>query len=355
MSGGFWSAEPQRAIQETIAAPDQASVLSDNTHLSGCEEEQDSGSRTSLKSLCEDIGIVHIPTVDDEAVIIDSTLLSGCEEELDFLSRTSLKTLCEDIGIVHIPIDNDDAGITESHNSQEGSDELVSNLAVSTDLYAAPVQEQSRKNGSDVPLPTSLSDSIDCYDKATIQTDQISNISDKDIVNGESVHQDLEADASVLTPNKLAQLNDKSKRGNPTSKDLSVVESVTPSSGSETNSTHRNDTHKQEVCLGGQPTIDNFTVNKSLRSRSLTKEEISISRNRSASNRRLVSPKETPIGKRSAKNKTSPNPKTKKSKASKKDNKTKDVTSSVEDSAIDSQSSEHFDYWLNKQVRTTPT
>ena len=327
-------------------------MVSDNTHLSECEEEQDVMSGTSLKSLSEDIGIVHIPTVNDEAVLIDSTILSGCEEEIDFLTRTSLKTLCEDIGIVHIPIHNDDSGITESHNPQEGSDELISNLAVSTDLFAAPVQEQSRKNGSDVPLPTSLSDSLDCYDIAPIQTDNTSSISDKDMVNGESEHQDLDADAGN---NNLSHLNDKTKRGNPTSKDLSVVESVTPSSGSEANSIHRNDTHRQEVCLGGQPTIDNFTVKKSLRSRSLTKEELSISRNRSASKRRLASPKETPIGKRSAKNKTSPKPKTKKSKASKKDKKTKVVTSSVEGSAIDGQSSEHFDYWLNEQVRTSPT
>ena len=347
LSGGFWSAEPQRAIQEEIASPNQDSMVIDNNQLSNLNSDK-----------------------------------SMSEEEHNFLSQTSLKTLCEDIGIIHVPIDGDEVERTPSQNPHAGNDKLSSTVSVGLGLDTAPVNgnvlsthsicsesggfsdaKVSSKNGSDVPLPSSPNTSQDWwYDTAHAPTVKLNNFSDMILVDGDTLHHALDAEIGAITPNEHAPVKLSStegntvvdKRGSPTLRDHPIVESVTQSSGSETHSISM-DTHQQDICLGGQLTIDNFTLNKSTRSRSLTKEEILESRKRSSSKRRLGSPKETSIGKRSAKNKSSPKSKKKKSKGNKKDKVTKDESSGVRDTAAAVQSNEYFDHFLNKQVITSPT
>ena len=347
LSGGFWSAEPQRVIQEEIASPIQDSMVIDNNQLSNLNSDK-----------------------------------SMSEEEYNFLSQTSLKTLCEDIGIIHVPIDDDEVGRTPSQNPLAGNDELISTVSVGIDLDTVPVNgnmlsshsicsesgvfsdaKVSNTNGSDVPLPSSPNTSQDWwYDTAHAPTVKLNNFSDITLMNDDTLHHALDAEIGAITANehvpvKLSSTEgntDEDKRENPTLRDHPIVESVTQSSGSETHSISM-ETHQQDICLGGQLTIDNFTLKKSSRSRSLTKEEILENRKRSSSKRRLGSPKETSLGKRSAKNKSSPKSKKKKSKGNKRDKVTKDASSGVRDTAAAVQSNEYFDNLLNKQASTTPT
>ena len=340
LSGGFWSAEPQRAIQEEIATPGQTSMVIDNTN-------------TQISN-----------------VNLDKSM---SQEEHDFLSQTSLATLCEDIGIIHVPIDGDEVMITPSHNPHEGSDKSISNTSVSLVLDTAPENSNvlstqsfceaggsteakvSSQNACEVPLPTTPNTSQDCYDIAPTPTVELSSIAEMGLASEDILHHALESEAGATTPNEHASARLSSTEGNSVSLTLNdhlTVKSATQSSGSET---HSMDTPEQDICLGGQPTIDNFTINKSTRSRSLTKEEILETRKRSSSKRRLGSPKETPIGKRSAKNKSSPKSKKKKSKAKRKEKMTRENASGVENTATDGQSKKHFDYWLNQQVRKSPT
>ena len=110
---------------------------------------------------------------------------------------------------------------------------------------------------------------------------------------------------------------------------------------------------QQDLVPGSQLTIDNFTSFKS-RSRSLTKDAISKTRERSSSKRKTGPLKETPKGKRSTKNKKSPKQKTNQgSKTNEQDRVSKGTPSG--NTGGNTQSAEYFDYWLNKQVRTSPT
>ena len=293
--GGFWSAGPSNlnsslGIQQGIQVDNQSTKKLDlsKKNLDSFEEEQDILSQTSLKTLGEDIGIIVN------------------EEEQEALSQTSLKTLGEDIGIINVPfheankelipnIDQSDVDLVIQNDQPYVNEDSRSSITESN----INVPQYSTSLG-DVPLPSSGNDSYESY---------------------------------VIDPPQSLKLN--------STIDMPLANSL-PNIA----------TQQKEVCLGGQPTIDNFTCNRSSRARTLSKEELLVSRPRSSSKRK-GSPKDTPKSKKTNK---SDKPNKKKVKENRKDKMPQVGASSMETTvSLDGQSSEYFDYWLNKQVRKSPT
>ena len=274
----------------------------------------------------------------DNSVDLPNKTIDLCEEEQDFLSPSSLKTLCEDIG-VGIPMNSDDdnnLGIDITANTNTVPINILPNLAIDAvpssstgELSNSNVPQTLTSMAHHVPLPTSANDSWESI--ATPQSLKMGSLTTLELFNDDTQPKaiDISEQAAVA-----ASLNTNLS----IEADMLVVESgksVSLSSGTGVNSTLNKE---------NQPSI------KSRRSRSLTKKKLVDSRKRSSSKRK-GSPKETPKGKKSTKNKTSPKVnKTKQEKMS------KDITSGVGGTtAVKSKSSDFFDNWLNHQVRTSPT
>ena len=270
----------------------------------------------------------------DKNVDLPNKNIDCCEEEEDFLSQSSLKTLCEDIG-VGIPMNS---GEDNNLGTDIIANTVTINILPNPAIDAVPSSSTGELSNSNVPqtltsmahvpLPTSSNDSWEST--ATPQSLKVGSITTFDLFDDDTQPKALDkseqaAVVATLNPNLSIEA------------DMLVVESgksVSLASGTMVNST---------LYKENQPSI------KSRRSRSLTKKKLVDSRKRSSSKRK-GSPKETPKGKKSTKNKTSPKVnKTKQEKMS------KDITSGVGGTAVKSKSSDFFDSWLNQQVRTSPT
>ena len=435
---GFWSTPKPKAQQEHQSshfASDQPDLANENLDFSNTdtmlEDEQDFLNGTSLKTLCEDIGIVHIPidhthtkmmttSAKPSNVIVNQTPLDGSNLDVALDIDTAhvqensnelpTKSTCVEFGssIEHntevvtacakssnvivnqtpldgsnlaVALDIDTAHVQENSNelptkstcvefgsSIEHNTEVVtacakssnvivnqtpldgSNLAVALDIDTAHVQENSNElpTKSTCVEPGSSITEVNCKHVIQLSTSEASPFLDSlDASNfpfpsndsWDSCAADNESDTHPLTPCPQNDHTVVERRMEISVSDVASPQIIIP---------------QQDLVPGSQLTIDNFTSFKS-RSRSLTKDAISKSRERSSSKRKVGPLKETPKGKRSTKNKKSPKQKTNQGSKTNEQDRVSKGTPSDGNTGGNTQSAEYFDYWLNKQVRTSPT
>ena len=228
---------------------------------------------------------------DTQSRVTDEKLDSDLCEEEHYLSQTSLKTLCEDIGIAYegneltTPcVDSNNASCVESSHNDKHTTNPTSKLTLplvvneSYESYVITSHNKADSGSISVQGGEIASHSSSAHnDNRNVVVKSVSSTKDKTIV-------EMGVDCTI--PNTI-----------------SVI--VPQPSSYEKNSQNGTDTQEQEINLGGQLSMHQFLTPES-RSRPRVKEDMTDSRRRSSSKRKGGSPKGTPKIKKQNKNKNSP-------------------------------------------------
>ena len=239
----------------------------------------------------QDLQLAHFAQqsrVADDDEILDSAI---CEDNQEYLSQTSLKTLCEDIGIIY-----EGNEVTTVVSDKASCDDSSHHEIIAISSIPLPPVNDSWE--SYVITPHNKADSDSSSAQEGLKGDIVSHFSSHGI------------SAKTVCENvTLESLHDKTiaeMRVGSTLPDHTITDIVPQPPSQEVNSpNNKTGTQQQETNMGGQLSIHRFLTPES-RSRSLVKEDSTNTRKRSSSKRKGGSPKGTPKGKKQNKNNKSP-------------------------------------------------
>ena len=266
----------------------------------------------------------------------DKKLNSEIGEEEDFLSQESLITLQEDIGITYIP---------SCDTSVKGSAIIENILALEPECCSEKKSDASlgtNESYESYVVTGPGSDSNPAHKAVKGDTSPVHN----EVSGGSSAQKLVEIDNIHVVDTHTLSMNISLDLPSSTENFVETNIVSQPSLPTEVSSTHVTGTQQQV----GQTTLLNFLSPKS-RSRSLAKEDNTLTRRRSSSKRKGASPTDTPKSKKLSKNKRqgAVSGKTGSSSGNKETVSENESVTEVRKVTVESaQPSQTMDWWLNQ-------